>query len=58
MGVPKYRRILLKISGEALAGENGSGLDDTGLTFAEFLETDAGKEQTGTLMSLKLYPEG
>ena len=27
MEVPKYRRILLKISGEALAGESGSGLD-------------------------------
>ncbi|MDE7229070.1 MAG: UMP kinase [Oscillospiraceae bacterium] len=27
LGVPKYKRVLLKLSGEALAGEKGSGLD-------------------------------
>ena len=29
---PKYRRVILKISGEALAGENHTGLDDAMLT--------------------------
>ncbi len=33
---PKYRRILLKLSGEAMAGANGSGLDfDTVLTICK-----------------------
>ena len=27
MNTPKYRRVLVKISGEALAGEAGRGLD-------------------------------
>ena len=27
MGAPKYQRVLLKISGEALAGENRTGFD-------------------------------
>ncbi len=27
MDTPKYKRVLLKISGEALAGEKGRGLD-------------------------------
>ena len=27
MGAPKYRRIMLKLSGEALAGEKGFGLN-------------------------------
>ncbi|HBR34064.1 MAG TPA: UMP kinase, partial [Firmicutes bacterium] len=27
MGSPKYQRIMLKLSGEALAGEKGFGLD-------------------------------
>lgn len=27
IGVPKYKRVLLKLSGEALAGDKGSGLD-------------------------------
>lgn len=27
MGVPKYKRIMLKLSGEALAGKNGFGID-------------------------------
>ena len=27
-GTPKYKRIILKLSGEALAGENGFGLDE------------------------------
>ena len=27
LGVPKYKRVLLKLSGEALAGDKGSGLD-------------------------------
>ena len=29
MGIAKYKRILVKISGEALAGEKGFGLDST-----------------------------
>lgn len=33
---PKYKRILLKLSGEALAGKAGSGLDfDTVLTICQ-----------------------
>ena len=27
MGIPKYKRIMLKLSGEALAGESGYGID-------------------------------
>lgn len=26
-GTPKYKRVLLKLSGEALSGDKGSGLD-------------------------------
>ena len=29
---PKYKRVLLKVSGEALAGSNGFGLDETTIT--------------------------
>ena len=28
----KYKRVLLKVSGEALAGENGFGLDEPTIT--------------------------
>ena len=28
MEKPKYQRIIIKISGEALGGENGSGIDN------------------------------
>ncbi|MBE3555295.1 MAG: uridine monophosphate kinase, partial [Thermicanus sp.] len=27
MSLPRYRRVVLKLSGEALAGENGYGID-------------------------------
>ncbi|HHU11856.1 MAG TPA: UMP kinase [Clostridiaceae bacterium] len=43
----KYKRILLKLSGEALAGANGQGLDDGVLSrLADVMErlVDAGKE--------------
>ena len=43
--VPKYKRILLKLSGEALAGKNGFGLDfDTVLKVSESIKkvTDMG----------------
>ncbi len=42
---PKYKRILLKLSGEALAGDKGSGLDtDTILTYCRSIKkcVDAG----------------
>ncbi|MBQ2392242.1 MAG: UMP kinase [Clostridia bacterium] len=45
MMVPKYKRILLKLSGEALAGKNGFGLDfDTVLKVSESIKkvTDMG----------------
>lgn len=29
MSTPKYKRIVLKLSGEALSGEKGSGIDPT-----------------------------
>jgi uridylate kinase len=32
MSTPKYKRIVLKLSGEALAGEQGYGIDSTVLT--------------------------
>ena len=34
---PKYKRVVLKISGEALAGDNKTGISD------EMLETVAGR---------------
>ena len=32
MSVPQYRRVVLKLSGEALAGEKGYGIDHDILT--------------------------
>ena len=31
MAEPKYKRVLIKLSGEALAGERGVGIDHYGL---------------------------
>ena len=32
---PKYKRVIIKLSGEALAGANGTGIDPEKLTFAK-----------------------
>ena len=50
---PKYKRILLKLSGEAMAGDAKTGLDfDTVLTFAEAVKECA---ELGKQIGMSIY---